>query len=586
MNSSGRFLAAVITALVAAAFSATVLGLMGANWTRGQVSGPLNAPQLAVLKARAMADPSNKELRERIREMDLRIRREFFLRRQISKSGAFLAAGGLAVLIGALGMASASRERLPHPEPVVHDARVVWLKSVSASRKALIVGSALLAGVGGGVAAMSGAGGLLQAAMAEKPAGGPVARPTPPAEAYPSWDDIRRNWPSFRGPGGAGVSAFANAPVSWNGASGEGIRWKAAVSSPGKSSPVVWGDRIFLTGSDGTTNKVMCFSANTGQVLWEKEPANVERKGNPPEVMAGYAASSPATDGKRVYAVFANGDLAAFDFEGKQAWATNLGTPDNTYGHASSLVTWRNTLIIQFDQAGESDGKSKLLGIDGATGKTLWETPRPVGNSWASPIVARVAGGEEIITCGNPWVIGYEPGAGKELWRANCLSGDVAPSPIAAGGKVFATVCLSGLCAIPAGKGDLSEKIAWRGEDGIPDVCSPASDGKRVWVLTSSGTLTCYAADDGWKLWEQELEMPFSASPGIAGSRLYVVSEKGVTFIVEINAEKYVELGKAEIGENTCASPVFLDGRIYLRGTENLYCIGAKEGAKREVGSK
>jgi outer membrane protein assembly factor BamB len=275
-----------------------------------------------------------------------------------------------------------------------------------------------------------------------------------------------------------------------------------------------------------------------------------------------------------------------------------LGIPDSSYGYASSLAMYRNLILIQYDQGGPEDGMSKLIALDGFSGQTVWETKRPVPNSWSSPIVTEIDNQVQLLTCGDPWVIAYEPAKGTELWRAKCLTGDIAPSPIYANGLVFAIEPYSKLVAVrPDGRGDVTEThIAWSLDESGPDICSPVSNGELIFLLATEGFLTCYKVADGKRLWEQDLRENFFASPslvlapapapvlrqedvgasrGSGGDKLYLLTEEGVMFIVQAGDE-YKELTRCELGEDCHASPAFADGRIYIRGLENLYCIGKK----------
>jgi len=220
------------------------------------------------------------------------------------------------------------------------------------------------------------------------------------------------------------------------------------------------------------------------------------------------------------------------------------------------------------------DDKSKLIALDVLSGEIAWQTNRPVAASWTTPIVINVKGRDQLITAGDPWLIAYDPAAGAEIWRANCLGADIAPSPIYAGGLVFAVEPHSHLVAVrPDGKGDVTEThIAWTFEENIPEICSPVSNGQLIFLLATNGTLTCLSVADGKKLWEKSLETYFQASPSLVGDRLYLLSETGSMFIVEAAAE-FKEIARREVGEPCFASPAFADGRIYIRGTENLYCI-------------
>jgi outer membrane protein assembly factor BamB len=296
----------------------------------------------------------------------------------------------------------------------------------------------------------------------------------------------------------------------------------------------------------------------------------------------GYAAPTVVTDGRRVCAIFPTGDVGCFDFAGKREWLRNLGTPDSAYGYASSLAMYRNLLLIQYDQGGEDEGKSKMIALDVFSGRTIWQTARPVPGSWSSPIVIEVDDRPQVITCGSPYVIAYDPTNGAELWRAKCIAGDIAPSPIYAGGLIFAIEPYTKLVAIrPTGRpvrqaqggGDITETgIAWSIEDPAPDICSPVSNGELIYLLTTDGLLLCYKTSDGTKLWEKDLETNFFASPSIVADKLYLLSAKGVMFIGQVGPE-YKELARCELGEPCYASPAFADGRIYIRSSTHLYCI-------------
>ncbi len=389
--------------------------------------------------------------------------------------------------------------------------------------------------------------------------------------------DIEKNWPRFRGPGGRGVSFYSDIPTSWNGRTGKGVLWKTAIPLPGMNSPIVWGDRVFLTGANKERREVYCLEANSGNLLWQKVVENVPfSKPASPDISedTGYAASTAATDGRRVYAIFANGDVVCFDFNGKQIWAGSVGPLDNMYGHASSLVMHRNLLLIQLDQARTEDKLSKLMAIEATSGKTVWQRQRQVPNSWATPIVINAGEREEIITCGNPWIIAYAPTTGKELWRVKCLGGDVAPSPVYADGLVFAINAYELLIAIrPGGQGDVTEtNIVWTAEGVLPDICSPLTNGELVFVLETEGLIACYDAKKGEKIWEKDLAKTFMASPSLVGDKVYLMAEDGVMIIIKAG-RKFEEIRRCELGENSMASPAFLNGRIYIRGKENLYCI-------------
>ena len=400
------------------------------------------------------------------------------------------------------------------------------------------------------------------------------------ATDLPTAAEFQANWPRFRGPGGAGVSAHGEVPLSCDLKTGANIVWTASVPAAGFSSPVVWGSRVFLSGGDEATCEVMCFDVPTGKLLWQravpKAPGSAAEKAEVPD-QCGMAAATVATDGRRVYAMFANGDLAAFNFDGSVAWSKNLAVPKNPYGHATSLLTWQDRVIVQFDQGLPDDELSKLYAFDGATGAVVWVQPRPTGASWATPIVFEAAGQSQVVTLAVPWVIAYSAKDGKELWRADCLDGEVTPSPIFAGGLLLVPSPSVKLQAIrPDGHGDVTKThLGWVAEDGIPDVTSPVSNGELVFVCDSGGMLTCYDAKDGKKQWQQDFGDGCNASPSIAGNRLYFITKKGVLVVVEV-ARKFKELARSPLGEPVFASPAFAHNKIFVRSMKRLICIGAK----------
>ena len=282
-----------------------------------------------------------------------------------------------------------------------------------------------------------------------------------------------------------------------------------------------------------------------------------------------------ATDGDRAYAIFANGDLAAFDFEGNKVWAKNLGLPDNHYGHAASLALSGNRLIVQMDQGAEDENKSRLIAIDSATGKSIWERNRSVDASWASPIVVNAAGRDQILALSTPWAIAYDPTDGSELWRLGGISGEVTPSPIFAAGLFFVISPYETLYAIkPGGQGDVTEThVAWSSDEWVPDICSPVSNGDLLFTLMTSGLLTCYDAKDGKKQWEHDFAMGFQASPAIADNRLYLFGETGKVLVLEVSRQ-FKELARSDLAEKVYASPAFAQDRIYIRSTKSLFCLG------------
>jgi outer membrane protein assembly factor BamB len=318
-------------------------------------------------------------------------------------------------------------------------------------------------------------------------------------------------------------------------------------------------------------------------LLWR---TTVAAPGSPPpgeiEVMedTGYAAPTPATDGERVHAFFATADLVTLDRDGTVLWARNLGTPDNLYGIATSLLFAGDRLIVQFDQGRDpEEGLSVLLALDGRTGTTLWQTPRPVDNSWSTPVLVETDAGLELVTSGDPWVISYDPARGTERWRAQGLRGDVAPSPVVAGGFCVVTNEYATLLAIRlGGTGDVTAThIAWTATDDLSDAPCPVSDGTLLLQVHSSGVVTCYDLVTGelqWDLGELPDGSSIWASPVLVGGDVFLFTEEGTTFRLPLTRSAPEPELVGQLGENVYGSPAYGDGCIYVRGETHLFCIG------------
>jgi outer membrane protein assembly factor BamB len=525
--------------------------------------GTAEETKLADLRLEIRSKPDDEQLLSQIRQFDLQVRQQRIRALDRSRKGSYLLLSGVVVFMISLRSAISFKKKPPTPQ-LGADQLTEQVSNAKFARWAVTGGLVIL-----------GSGTLF---LATRPEIDFIQAGTTGTASY-NMEDIARNWASFRGPNGAGISSHANVPTRWSGKTSEGILWKTKIPLPGNNSPVVWGDRVFLSGADPNSRQVYCFDTSTGGLLWKGDVLGLPKSNEEPlEVMeeTGLAAPTVATDGRRVYAIFPTGDVGCFDFKGKKVWEKNLGRPDSSYGYSSSLAMYQNLLLIQYDQGGVEDNKSELIAIDGFSGRIVWQKKRPVGNSWSSPIVASIGEELQVITCADPWVIAYNPADGAELWRANCLSGDIASSPIHANGLVFVIEPYSKLVAIKAdGKGDVTKThIAWVSEEGGPDICSPVSNGESIFLLATEGLLECYKVSDGNRLWEKDLQEYFLASPSLVGNKLYLLSDKGVMFIAEAESE-YKELAKCELHEKCHASPAFADGRIYIRGVENLYCIGS-----------
>ena len=580
-------------AQIAGAFSLVLAVLLVINsyqLYRGPGNGKVRlveARELLPLKTALREHPRDETLKQQIRQLDQQLRREYFRREQLASRGGWVLLGGVAVFLAALKLAKhLRRPPVPIPNLLPRPADPA-LTAVLAAKS--VAGTALtLAGLTIVLVWNTGRqwqGDLTSGAGAAKSTSAGVGAPTAAIDPawFPSAAEIAKNWPYFRGPDGSGITTLPNLPTTWDGTTGKNVLWKSETGLPGENSPVVWGNRVFLTGATAKRREVCCYDAANGALLW-KEPVSTPQgdRTEAPEVTegTGFAASTAATDGRRVFAIFANGDIAGFTAEGKRLWARNLGTPENTYGHATSLILWHNRVIVVFDQADAKGGKSKILALDCTTGEPVWTTPRPVANSWVSPIIIKHQDHEQIITSADPWVIAYEPATGKNLWQAKCMRGDVATSPSYANNLVYAACDQTCIAAIkPDGTGDVTEShIAWQQEDsGLPDICSLLCDGPHVYTLVF-GVLHAFDALTGEHLWQCDTKAKFQSSPAMINGHIFLLSEKGTAIFGDFAKDGFKETGRAELGEGTGASPAFAPGRIYLRGKKHLFCIGTKDG--------
>jgi outer membrane protein assembly factor BamB len=287
-----------------------------------------------------------------------------------------------------------------------------------------------------------------------------------------------------------------------------------------------------------------------------------------------------ATDGQRVFASFVNGDVAAFDLTGNALWLLHLGMPENPYGHASSLAVHGDLLIVQLDQGSGKDRKSKLLAFRGGTGEKAWETARDVRSCWATPIIVGQEDQPRLLVTGDPWVMAYAPDEGREIWRVQRRGQDVASSPVFANGTMYVASEFPGLWAVDiTGQGNVTEThVKWKADFGAPDTSSPLVANGLVLLAGSSGTLTCYDAQEGGEpLWEEEFEGSFSSSPSLAGDHVYLFGTEGQAWVIKPGRDSCQRVSEANLGEPCVTCPAFGDGRMYVRGAQHLFCIGEKK---------
>jgi len=397
------------------------------------------------------------------------------------------------------------------------------------------------------------------------------------------------DWPIFRGPDAARVTGEVakTVPTDFDGGANKHVLWKVALPLRGESSPILIGDKVLLTGGNQNKRSVYCLNAETGKMVWQTDvelgTKELEREPMPD---TGYAAPTPASDGRHVVVAFANGDIAGLDLAGKILWSRNLGIPESAYGFASSPAVDGGRAIIQYD-IGEmaKENKSRLYCIETATGKTVWETPRPVPNSWASPLVVKHGekGERQIVTAGDPWAIGYDADTGKELWRAKCLGVDTASTPAVADGVVFVCANRMDLTAISLdARGEVTKaKRKWKSDDvEMPECASPVANGQFVFTAADNGLLGCFDFATGETLWDEDIgtetkPVYLRSSPMIVGAELWIFDREGTMHRFAVSKE-FKKLGTASLGEKIDSQPAFGKGRMYVRGKVHLFSIGEK----------
>ena len=578
----GPWRVAATVTLVSGLFTLIVAVLLIANYVVIRSVDPLNSAELQVLRGKLAETPkADEELLERIRAVDLASRKAFFT------SQAHLRMGGQLLLVGAL-VFLASFKLAARWHPVVPEVERrpgdYWTLAAQA-KEYIAAGGAVLVLVALAAAyftntsipspeVAAGPGEAPPEAVSPGPEeAAPEAVSASPEAAVPTWEEMQTQWPSLRGPGGFGVAHFTTAPVSWDPAGGEGIRWRAEVALPGFNSPVVWEDRLYISGADRETRQVYCYSTETGELLWTRtlEPF----PGTPAECPkiedeTGYAAPTLAALGHRVFALFPNGDVACYDRDGNVQWGFNLGVPDNHYGHGSSLIALEDLLFVQYDHNAEA----KVMAFKADTGENAWTTMRKK-ISWSSPICAPTPWGMELILNSERDVDAYDPKTGTLLWTADCLDGEVAPSPAYADGMVFSANEYAYASAIRLSEADgaVAAEVVWQYDDILPEVSSPVASATHLYYGSSMGDVVCLDRETGEEAWVQEFDGGFYSSLILVGDRLYGADKEGVMHIFKAGSA-YEAIADIEHGEPIFATPAYLDGRIYLRTASQLICIG------------
>lgn len=389
------------------------------------------------------------------------------------------------------------------------------------------------------------------------------------------------NWPQFRGPDGQGHADEANLPVTWS--AQQNVTWRTALPGFGWSSPVIWGDQIWMTTAteDGHSLRALCVDKNSGKLLRDIE---VFRRATPIKINTknSHASPTPVIEAGRVYVNFGTAGTACLDTEsGEILWRSEELQTDHKEGPGSSPVLYQNLLV----QAYDGTNTQFVAALDKQTGRVVWQTPRSgakrentdFNKAYSTPLAVAVAGADQFVVPGADWVYGYAANTGRELWRVNYFAFSTTPRPVSGHGMVY--ICTgfgkTELLAIRlGGQGDVTAShVAWRcDKKDVPKKPSPLLAGDELYFVSDSGAAVCLDAKTGAEIWRQRLGGNFSASPIIASGRLYVCSEEGKTSVLAAGREYRLQATN-ELGKRIMASPAVSGNVLFLRTDKALYRI-------------
>ena len=407
------------------------------------------------------------------------------------------------------------------------------------------------------------------------------------------------NWQGWRGPNGDGTSPEKGIPVKWSGT--ENIAWRIAIPGEGHSSPIIWGDKVFLTSSLTEKNKriLLCLDRPSGQTVWQRDVVQ-----SPPETihrLNSRASGTPATDGRQVYVTFmrAEGDrviapnvssdrlitpgkiiVTAYDLDGNEKWKTNVGDFVSAHGFNTCPVLFEDLVILN----GDHDGDAYLVALDRQSGRERWRIRREnKTRSYATPIIREIDGRTQMILSGSLCVASYDPRNGKRHWIVDGPTEQFVASMVYDGKYVFATGGYPERHTVairPGGRGNVTDShIVWRTTRGAAFVPSPIISGRYLLMVADSGIASCFEARTGKRHWMERLPGGHSPSPVSADGLVYFVSDQGVTTVIR-PGETFEVIAKNELGEPVSASPAISQGHFFLRTHRHLYCIGANKAGK------
>ncbi len=554
--------------LVALAFLILLGCLLAAETHRARQALPDTEAILQDLRSQIGQKAADQNFVNVIRELDLLYRQTYFRHHDRMDLGRALAAAGLiAFLTGAAVMAVTSSHELKKPSGAPAAKRLrqnTCLRHGLAACLAVVV-IALAANTLRDASRPR----RLTAAAATSPdheqtrGNGPDQPATDATPTLPLGEALERAaefWPGFRG------SVLPNRnrlPAKWD----LTVAWSTKIPLPGYSSPVVWENRIFLTGGDRQSRAVYCFSLDDGRLLWT---GAVDRAAKVPAVTddTGYAAPTAAVDDTGVFAVFATGQIVAFDHQGNRRWTSQLPDFEILYGYASSPLLAGNTLVLQHD----TEKQQTILALDTTTGKTLWKTSRPSATSWSSPsLLVTPEGTPVLFTAGNAKAEAFDLNTGRQLWENECLGGEVATSAFPDLGLFF----FANSGAVAAAFEPLSPTPRWQNHNvPMPDVASPVVAQNTMYLFTSGGSVIALNATTGEEVFEENFDNGFYASPVVVDGKIIAVNLDGKLLVVEPSPDRFILTAEHDLGAQVVAIPAFAQARIIIRTTDNrLLCL-------------
>lgn len=413
---------------------------------------------------------------------------------------------------------------------------------------------------------------------------------------------LAENWPGWRGPRGDGTSLEKNVPVEWNAKEGQNVLWKTPLAAAGHAAPIVWGNRVFVVGChpDSKDRALVCLDKDSGKVLWERAvfTGPLETK----HALNSFASSTPATDGKLVYVSFLEVDgrtvpapnvgaprpitpgkmvIAAYDYQGEQRWVVRPGEFISAHGYCSSPVLFENLVIIN----GDHDGASYIVALNKETGEQVWKIDRANGiRSYVTPLIRQINGRTQMMVAGSKHILSVDPRTGAEQWRIDGPTEQFVASMVYDGKLLFMAAGFPTYHVLgirPDGQGDVTDThVAWHAQNAKCYVPSPVVVDGYLIVADDRGTVNCFDAATGDRHWQERLGSHYSASLVTAGGLVYLIADDGITKVVR-PGKKLEVVAENPLGEYCYSSPAISEGRIYIRGEKQLYCIGAAGQARR-----